>query len=133
MVEEYAADMGVDTTKVLMSDGSGLSDQDLINTDAITQTLLSMRKQPLFTTYKNSLSTASLDGTLENRFWDTPLKAKINGNFGFHSGIAAFSGYLTTSNNHLLMFSIITNHVKNHKTAVIKIEDKILELLYQNF
>lgn len=133
MVEEYAADMGIDTTKVLMSDGSGLSDQDLINTDAISKLLFSMRKQPLFPTYKNSLSTASLDGTLENRFWNTPLKAKINGNFGFRSGIAAFSGYLTTSNNHLLMFSIIANHVKNHKTAVIKIEDKILELLYQVF
>ena len=89
-----------------------------------------MRQTPYFKTYYNSLSVASVDGTLEDRFWDTPLRGNIHGKSGYISGVRSITGYLTTAQNHTIIFSIITNHFSSKKAEIDKIHQKILELLY---
>ncbi len=130
LVKEFVDSMGVDSSHVVMTDGSGLSAQTLITTYGETQLLYKMRQSPYFKTYYNSLSVASEDGTLEDRFWDTPLRGNIHGKTGYISGVRSITGYLTTARNHTIIFSIITNHFSTKKADIDKIHQKILELLY---
>lgn len=131
LVKDFADSIGIDTSNVVMTDGCGLSAQTLISTYTETLLLTKMRHSPYFPVYYNSLAVASEDGTLEDRFLDTPLQGDIHGKTGYISGVRSLTGYMTTAKKHLLIFSVIANHFSTKKVKIDDIDRKILELIYQ--
>lgn len=133
LVGDYLSRLGIDTSKVELTDASGISDHTLAETSLITKLLMKLRHQPNFTVYKNSLSEASIDGTLEDRFQNSPLQTKAVGMAARNDNDAAFSGYLTTKRDSTLIFSIVTNHLKGNWKRVNAIQNKILSILYNRY
>lgn len=133
LVKDFAANMGFDRQKLVLSDGSGLAYKNLVSTVEMTNFLTQMRKQNYFETFENSLSIAGIDGSLESRFADSVLKNKIKGKSGYISGTRALSGYLQTSKGRLLSFSIIANHYTESNRQIDALQKKALEIVYENF
>lgn len=133
LVGNYLASLGIDTSKVEMTDASGVSDHTLVETAGLTKFLVKIRNKKYFPVYQNSLSQASLDGTLENRFLNTPLQTKVLGMATRKMNSAAFSGYISTKKNKTLIFSIITNHFKGNWKKVTAVQDKVLSLFYNHY
>lgn len=132
LVKEFADSIGIDSSRVIMQDGSGLSGNTLISTGTITYLLNYMRTAHYASTYVNSLSVASRDGSLENRFWNSPLNDNIEGKTGYISGVRSISGYLKTHLGKTLIFSIITNHFNQEISVIDSVHKKILRMLYMN-
>ncbi len=100
-------------------DGSGLSLHDLVTPHAVAQ-LLSYaasdprtgQPQPWFAPWKSSLPIGGVDGTLDGRFTQPPLKGHVFAKTGTHSEDRALSGYLDCASGRTVIFSILVgNHL----------------------
>ncbi len=133
MVKDFAAEMGFDRQKLVLSDGSGLAYKNLISAGEMSEFLARMRQHKYFAVFEDSLSIAGHDGSLENRFANSVLKNKIKGKSGYISGSRALSGYLQTSHGRLLSFSIIANHYTESNAQIDALQREMLEIAYKSF
>lgn len=133
LVEEFAASMNIDTTKVEMTDGSGMSPATLITGEDLTDLLVKLQQRSDFPVYKRSLSLAGIDGSLQHRFKGTPLYRKILGKTGYVSGIRTLSGYLTASSGRPLVFSILTNNYTERTSYIDYLHESILRQIYDKY
>jgi D-alanyl-D-alanine carboxypeptidase/D-alanyl-D-alanine-endopeptidase (penicillin-binding protein 4) len=133
IIRDYAHQVGMDTAQVIMSDGSGMSTRTLLTTEGVSQLLVEMQKSKFATLYESSLSVAGIDGTMQYRFRNSPVRGRIQGKSGYMSGVRSMSGYLDTQSNQKLSFSIITNHYGSPTREVDYIQEQIMEYLYQKY
>jgi D-alanyl-D-alanine carboxypeptidase/D-alanyl-D-alanine-endopeptidase (penicillin-binding protein 4) len=105
---EYLHDVvGIDSTAVWLSDGSGLSAQNLLTPQAIIQLLDHARGQPWGTVYLQAMAQPGESGTLERRL--TEFKGRLFAKTGSVTHVNTLSGYLYADDGRELLFSIMTN------------------------
>ncbi len=111
VMKRYLASIGVDTLRIAIADGSGLSRMDLVSAEDIMKLLHAMRADPkLFDAFYTSLPVMGTDGTLASRLKGTIAEGNIHAKTGFLTGDRSISGYLTTRDGELLAFSIVGNN-----------------------
>jgi len=81
--------------------------------------------------FLSSLSVVGVDGTLEDRFRQTPdLKRRVMGKSGFVEGVSCLTGYLKTRDNQLYAFSIMMNGIPYKSNTLAKsLQEKIVRAL----
>jgi D-alanyl-D-alanine carboxypeptidase len=105
-------------------DGSGLSHQDRISTDALATLLLEARHRSYAQVLYYSLPAPGL-GTLSARLAGVPVRAK-SGSL-FVTPVSALSGYVRDADGHLLVFSILSQDLTG--TGGRALEDSIVRVL----
>ncbi|NGP86773.1 D-alanyl-D-alanine carboxypeptidase/D-alanyl-D-alanine endopeptidase [Fodinibius halophilus] len=133
LVEDFAVAMKMDTTKLEMNDGSGMAANTLVSVDDLSQMLIKMQEHPHFNIYKKSLSIAGVDGSLKNRFVNTPLEGKLFGKTGYVSGVRSISGYMNAKSGQTLAFSVVTNNYTDKTSYIDYVQDKLIKQLYKKF
>jgi D-alanyl-D-alanine carboxypeptidase/D-alanyl-D-alanine-endopeptidase (penicillin-binding protein 4) len=133
LVRDFAKSMKMDTTNLEMEDASGMAAGTLLKTEDLNLLLAEMRKHVHFDVYKKSLPVAGQDGSLENRFTNSPLKGKLFGKTGYVSGVRSLSGYMKAVSGKPLIFSIVTNNYTEKTSYVDSIHEQILEYLYAKY
>ena len=126
---------GIDTSRIHLVDGSGLSRMDLV-TPAMTAKLLSyMWNHPdrgVRSTFIASLPVGGVDGTLDRRFRRGLAHGNVRAKTGTLTGVSTLSGYVQTAAGTPLLFVLMCN---NHtvKTRVVNYyQNQIVELLAQH-
>ena len=66
-------------------------------------------RQPWGADWRNTLPMAGVDGTLDNRFKNSPLKGRMWAKTGTLAEVNSLSGYLTAASGRTLAFSILVN------------------------
>ena len=110
-------------------DGSGLSYQDKLSAHAIVKLLGAMSRRADFATYLGSLSIAGKDGTLSYRMKGTRAAGNVHGKTGTLAAASCLSGYVTSTDGHLLAFSILMNGSGLSQAKAHDAQDKIAEAL----
>jgi len=126
VVTDTLHQQGISANSFLLADGSGLSRKNSIAPIAIVQLL---RIMSVDRTFWDSMSIAGVDGTLKNRFKDTPAEANLRGKTGNLSGVAALSGYIKPANYDRLAFSIAINNSNQSGKELRQYIDSIVLLL----
>ncbi|HZK76122.1 MAG TPA: D-alanyl-D-alanine carboxypeptidase/D-alanyl-D-alanine-endopeptidase [Candidatus Kapabacteria bacterium] len=127
VMRKYLATIGIDTTRLQFTDGSGLSRMDLVTADDIVTLLRAMSSNPkLDSAFYNSLPIMGVDGTLENQMKGTPTQGNVHAKTGSMTGVRAISGYLTTSDGEPIAFSILANNYTVPGSEIGKLEDEVL-------
>jgi len=112
VVRQFAIDAGVKGDDFYFVDGSGLSTYDLAAPRAFTQLLRYAATQTWGADWKSSLPVGGVDGSLEHRFTEAPLKGKVFAKTGTLSEDRALSGYLVCASGKTVVFSILVgNHL----------------------
>jgi D-alanyl-D-alanine carboxypeptidase/D-alanyl-D-alanine-endopeptidase (penicillin-binding protein 4) len=124
-VKEYLKSGGVDTSGLIMADGSGLSEYNRISPKLFCQILSFMYKQPQGKNFYNALSIAGKDGTLSYRMADLRVNAKT----GTLTGHIGLSGYVVTRGGQLVVFSILTNKNPYANGAIRGNEDRVVRII----
>ncbi|MBV2365842.1 D-alanyl-D-alanine carboxypeptidase/D-alanyl-D-alanine endopeptidase [Streptomonospora nanhaiensis] len=111
---EALEDMGVNTRKVELVDGSGLSHSDRVTAQAVMDVLEEARVEPWFGVWRDSLPLAGhpdrlVGGTLTSRMRDTPAEGNVQAKTGSLTGASALSGYVTAAGGEELAFTVINN------------------------
>ncbi len=109
VVRQFLADAGVDDADFFLYDGSGMSPNDKISPRAFTGLLSYASRQPWGAAWRDTLPVAGVDGTLDNRFRNSPLQGKMWAKTGTLNEVNALSGYLVAASGRTLAFSILVN------------------------
>src|ERR1051326_3398919 len=109
-VRNFLRQAGVSENDVALSDGSGLSRNDLISANTTVQLLTFMSKHKYFAQFRDALPIAGVDGTLRTRMRGTPAEGNLRAKTGSLSSVASLSGYVTTAAGEHLVFSMMLNN-----------------------
>lgn len=99
---------------VILSDGSGLSRDDLVTPRAVVTLLRYAIRQPWGDDFLSTLPIAGVDGTLEGRMKSTPASGMIHAKTGSLEHVNAISGYATTLHGEHLVFAMFGNNNPEH-------------------
>jgi D-alanyl-D-alanine carboxypeptidase/D-alanyl-D-alanine-endopeptidase (penicillin-binding protein 4) len=129
VVRQFLINAGVSDQDFFFYDGSGMSMDDRITPRAYTQLLSYAWRQPWGDAWKNTFPIAGVDGTLETRFRNSPLKGKLWAKTGTLNETNALSGYLTTASGKTVAFSILVNGRRPGSHAEVPAMEKICEAI----
>jgi D-alanyl-D-alanine carboxypeptidase/D-alanyl-D-alanine-endopeptidase (penicillin-binding protein 4) len=91
-------------------DGSGLSRHDYVSPRTIVTVLDAMRKSPDFRTFYEALPIAGMDGTIRARMRNTAAMGNVHAKTGTLDKARSLSGYVTTADGRMLLFSALCNN-----------------------
>jgi D-alanyl-D-alanine carboxypeptidase/D-alanyl-D-alanine-endopeptidase (penicillin-binding protein 4) len=124
VVRDFMNEIGVAPDGYIQYDGSGLSRHNLITPAALVQLYSYMGTRSKFVNaWLDSLTIGGVDGTLKNRFRGTKATDNVRGKTGTIDQVSALSGYVTTSGNEKLVFSIMVNGVNDNRLRVNVIDE----------
>ncbi len=112
-----------------LSDGSGLSRNDMVTAEATSQLLTYMHNHRFAAQFRDALPIAGVDGTLRNRFKGTPAENNVRAKTGSLSSVASLSGYLKDTAGEDLVFSIMVNNFPSDTEVRSQCIDPIVVLL----
>lgn len=110
VVRNFLRQAGVPESALALSDGSGLSRNDMITANATVQLLTFMSKHRYAAQFREALPIAGVDGTLRTRMRGTPAEGNLRAKTGSLSSVASLSGYVTTAAGERLAFSMMLNN-----------------------
>ena len=129
VVRQFMTDAGVSDQDFFLYDGSGVSTDDRVAPRAFTQLLDYAAKQPWGQEWRDTLPIAGVDGTLEGRFVNTPLKGKMWAKTGTLKEVNTLSGYMIAASGRTLAFSILVNGRRPGSEAEAQAVDRIAETI----
>jgi len=109
-VQAFLKQAGIRPEALVLSDGSGLSRNDMITAEASVQLLTYMSRHRYADAFRTALPIAGVDGTLRNRLKNTPAENNLRAKTGSLSSAASLAGYVTTAAGEKLAFSIMVNN-----------------------
>jgi serine-type D-Ala-D-Ala carboxypeptidase/endopeptidase (penicillin-binding protein 4) len=112
--QDFLKTAGIADGDVVLSDGSGLSGDNLVTPRAAVTLLLFIKHQPWGADFLTTLPIAGVDGTLEDRMKNTRAAGLIQAKTGGLEHVHALSGYATTLSGEYLVFSIFANNNPQH-------------------
>lgn len=128
VVKNFLTQIGAAPDSVVQYDGSGLSRHNLITAASNVQLYSSMARSPNAQAWRESLTIGAVDGTLRNRFRDTPAANNARGKTGTIDQVSALTGYVTTATGEQLIFSIIVNGVNPGSIRTATIDEIVVAL-----
>jgi D-alanyl-D-alanine carboxypeptidase/D-alanyl-D-alanine-endopeptidase (penicillin-binding protein 4) len=129
VVRQFLIDAGVDDNDFFFYDGSGMSTDDRIAPRALTHLLAFTARQPWGPALRASLPIAGVDGTLSDRFQNSPLRGQLWAKTGTHNEANALSGFLTAASGKTIVFSILVNGHRPGSNAELQAIDRIAEAI----
>jgi len=129
VVRQFLVNAGIEDNDFFLYDGSGMSPRDQITPRALTQLLSYASKQFWGVGWRQSLPIAGVDGTLDHRFLNSPLKGRMWAKTGTLKEANSLSGYMTTASGKTLAFSILVNGLRPADDAEEHAIDKIAEAI----
>jgi D-alanyl-D-alanine carboxypeptidase/D-alanyl-D-alanine-endopeptidase (penicillin-binding protein 4) len=124
VVKEFLVDTGIDSEKIRLNDGCGLSRENLVTPRFQNSLLQFLSQRYYFDLFRNSLAISGTDGTLRNRLSATEVRGSIHAKTGTLNGVTNLAGYMTTKSGRNLVFTIFANRAR----AVERVKKTIDEI-----
>lgn len=128
-VKAFLREAGIDTSLLILTDGSGLSRRDLVTANSTSQLLAYMDKHRYAKAFREALPTAGVDGTLRTRMKGTIAVNNVRAKTGTLPTISALAGYVTSAAGERLAFSILLNNYPENSGSRRSYLDDIAVLL----
>ncbi len=109
----------------VIRDGSGLSRHDYLSPRTIVTVLGAVTTHPDFRAFYDALPIAGVDGTIRNRMKGTAAQGNLHGKTGTLDKARSLSGYVTTADGRLLIFSALCNNYVVPTRRVDQVSDAI--------
>lgn len=134
VMKEALKDLGIPNAGELhISDGSGLSRENLVSPAYLASFLAAMEKSPAFKAFLNSLPAPESEGTMYYfmKGYDKALQSRIRLKSGSMTGIKCYSGYILPSaeGKPTITFSIMANNFTAPQREVQKEIEKVIAAL----
>jgi D-alanyl-D-alanine carboxypeptidase/D-alanyl-D-alanine-endopeptidase (penicillin-binding protein 4) len=110
VVERQLLEWGADSAGFAVRDGSGLSRHNYLTPETIVRVLEAMRSHSSFSVFYSALPVAGVEGTLRSRMRGTPAAGNVRAKTGTIDKVRALSGYVTTVDGRLVIFSFLANN-----------------------
>jgi len=126
----FLVNAGIKPDQFVFFDGSGLSREDLVTPQAIVALLQYCRRQPWGQAFQDTLPVAAVDGSLADRFRNTPAAGLVRAKTGSLTHVYSLSGYATTESGDHIAFSVLANNnVMSTRKALETLDRIVLRLV----
>jgi D-alanyl-D-alanine carboxypeptidase/D-alanyl-D-alanine-endopeptidase (penicillin-binding protein 4) len=129
VVRQFMVNAGVSDQDFFLYDGSGMSMDDRIAPRANTQLLAWTARQSWGAAFRATLPVAGTDGTLTNRFRNSPLKGKLWAKTGTLNETVALTGFLQGASGKMVVFSVMVNGHRPGSNAESLAVERICEAI----
>ncbi|MGH9745803.1 MAG: D-alanyl-D-alanine carboxypeptidase/D-alanyl-D-alanine endopeptidase [Candidatus Acidiferrales bacterium] len=123
--QDFLKSAGIADGDAVLTDGSGLSGDNLVTPRAVVVLLQYINRQPWGADFLATLPIAGVDGTLEDRMKNTRAVGLVQAKTGGLEHVHALSGYATTLSGEYLVFSIFANNNPQHGREATAALDEI--------
>lgn len=114
-VRSALARQGIDTRKLVLENGSGLSRIERVSANLLNDVLRAAWASPLFSEFESALPIAGLDGTLKRRFNGSRAAGSAHLKTGTLRDASALAGYVLTARGRRVAFVMLVNHANAHR------------------
>jgi len=130
MLQNYLSKLAIQCDDIKIVDGSGVSKNNLMTSDFMTNFLVNLAKHDEDEFYRSHMPVPG-EGTLKNRmlYFRKNLKAKT----GTLSDTSAIAGYITSRKGKVYAFDIMIKDAKTSSSDKKNIEEQILRQIYVNY
>lgn len=111
-VVEWMKTTGLDSSTLVLQNGSGLAREEKLSAAALASVLQRAWQQPTMPEFVASLPVAGVDGTMAKRFDGSPLKGRAHIKTGSLDDVASIAGYVTARSGKRLAVVAMINHPK---------------------
>jgi D-alanyl-D-alanine carboxypeptidase/D-alanyl-D-alanine-endopeptidase (penicillin-binding protein 4) len=125
-VRQFLLQAGLKDDEFSFLDGSGLSRRDLATPAAAVELLSYAAHQPWGAAYEESLPVGGVDGSLADRFLNTPAAGHVHAKTGTLSHVSALSGYGQMESGRRFIFSIFCNDYNMPASKVLAAMDAVV-------
>ncbi|MFP5276910.1 MAG: D-alanyl-D-alanine carboxypeptidase/D-alanyl-D-alanine-endopeptidase [Acidobacteriota bacterium] len=129
VVRQFMVNAGVPDGDFFLYDGSGMSAEDRIAPRAFTTLLAYAARQPWGDEWRATLPVAGVDGSLQNRFRNTPLAGHMWAKTGTLNETTGLAGYLTGASGQTVAFAILVNGRRPGSEAEVYAVNRIVEAI----
>ena len=129
VLSRQLATWGAQPDGYLIRDGSGLSRYGYLSPETLVRVLDKIRADTAFLVFYNALPIAGVDGSLRNRMKGSAAVGKIHAKTGSVANVRSLSGYATTADDHMLLFSLLANNWLTSQSAVDSVHNRIAVML----
>lgn len=114
--------------ELVVENGSGLSRKERISARHMGQILLAAFNSRVMPEFVSSLPIAAVDGTLKNRFTDTPIKGMAHMKTGALNDVRALAGYLLDKMGRRVIVVFFVNHEQAGQSRIAM--DMLVQWVY---
>ena len=132
VLRSFLVNAGIKADQFVFYDGSGLSREDLVTPQAIVELLRYSSQQPWGKAYQDTLPVAGIDGSLAERFRNTPAARVVRAKTGSLTHVYTLAGYATTESGDHIAFAIMTNNNEEQTKKALDRIDRIVERLVED-
>jgi serine-type D-Ala-D-Ala carboxypeptidase/endopeptidase (penicillin-binding protein 4) len=125
VVSRQLLEWGAAADGFAVRDGSGLSRHDYVSPRTLVRVLDTMRRHPDFKVFYDALPIAGVDGTLDARMRGTAAQGNVHAKTGYIDKARSLSGYVTTADGRMLLFSALCNNYSVPTKAVERVQDAL--------
>ncbi|MBI3567696.1 MAG: D-alanyl-D-alanine carboxypeptidase/D-alanyl-D-alanine-endopeptidase [Gemmatimonadetes bacterium] len=129
VVERQLRAWGAERDGFAVRDGSGLSRHDYVTPETIVRVLRAMQLHRDFAAFYDGLPIAGVDGTIASRMRGTPAERNVHAKTGTVDKARSLSGYVTTADGRVLLFSFLCNNFTVPTREVERVQDALLARL----
>jgi len=129
VLSRQLASWGAQPDGYLIRDGSGLSRYGYLSPETLIRVLDKIRADTAFKVFYDALPIAGVDGSLRNRMKGTVAAGNVHAKTGSVANARSLSGYVTTADNHMLLFSLLANNWTVKQAAVDSVHNRICVML----
>jgi len=129
VVKQFLASIGIDTSRLAMFDGSGLSHLDMVTPKQVITLLRALYRSSVKDDFLDSLPIAGMDGTIRNRMKMTAAQGNVRAKTGYISNTRSLSGFVNTKDGEPLVFSLLVNNYLVPTSMANNLQDWICERL----
>lgn len=128
MTLNHCKDLDVNAEDIRIADGSGVSKNNLVTADFMTNFLISQSKSD--SDYRQMFANPG-EGTLKKRM--LYLGDKLEAKTGTLSDVSALTGFITTLSGKTYAFDIMINDAKSSNADKKMLEEYIIRAIYSNY
>ncbi|MFN8239923.1 MAG: D-alanyl-D-alanine carboxypeptidase/D-alanyl-D-alanine-endopeptidase [Bacteroidales bacterium] len=134
VIHDHLDSLGLWNDGIFMLDGSGLSPQDALSSESLTDLLIYMKKGSASSeTFYSSLPEAGKNGTLKSYFRDKVFESNLRAKSGSLTRVRSYAGYFKTASGREMAFAVIINNYNGTSRYVISgIEEILKEIIVNN-
>lgn len=130
VVREVLESWGVDLSRVVVADGSGLSRYNYVTAHTLVDVLQQMHDDPRHSgPFMATLPVAAPSGTVETRLIGTAVTGNVHAKTGSMSNVRALAGYLTSTDGETLAFAVLANNFPGPAASVLAVIDRLVDQL----
>ncbi len=128
MFKDFYNKNGIETDKIVIKDGCGVSRNNLFSADWMSSALNKLYKMEDFEQFKDNMAQSG-DGTLNNRLYD--LRGEVWLKTGSLANISTIAGYVKSQDGHTYSVVILTQNFLEEQPKIKEFENDIINIIYK--